>query len=61
MAKIYKEIVEACYYCPKNSVTGWDDDSFCLMLSPSKVFKGMYRKGFPKWCPLEDYKEEGGT
>ena len=56
MKKIYKEIVEACYYCPANSCDGWSNESVCLESKPHKFFKGMYMKGFPKWCPLEDYK-----
>lgn len=56
--RFYIEIVEACYYCSKNTCTGWDDESHCQMFKPAKVFKGMYMKGFPKWCPLKNYKKE---
>jgi len=56
--KIYKELVKACGYCPKNSPDWWSNESFCTAFQPAKAFKGQYLKGFPSWCPLEDYRED---
>lgn len=56
MKKTYKEIIEACDYCPKH-VGGWTE-THCLACEPARIIKDNYPKGFPDWCPLENYKEE---
>lgn len=58
VCKIYKEVVEDCDHCPKNSPDWWSNEWFCTALQPSRASKKSYPEGFPSWCPLEDYEVE---
>jgi len=55
-------VIEGCFKCIYRKENGWFEYVFCTHpdASNTQILK-LHAKGFPKWCPLDNYTKSNSV